>query len=234
MREASKRRQAPRYELIFPVRYQARPEGKVPQVGSGQTRDLGETGARLDLPEHLPQGTFVSLVLEGEAGSLAVEATVVWSERVSRPGGGIRHGVAFAPLSPEDQQRLRALLQRHGAVRSRIAMLQPMPLRVRATLQVRLLDLSMGGARIEHRSLLRPGSECLLEFPAAFGPLALSAQVLRSTIVGVEEEASGGPRLRHESGLAFVNVTADQRTALTQLLGRLGSGEGLAGVVTVP
>ncbi len=224
---------APRYEMNLPVHYQAPPGGPPgAHAGSGQTRDVSETGACLDLPEPLPTGALVSLILDSEAGPLALEATVVWGERGSPSGGKIRHGVTFSTLSLEQQQSLGALLRRHGTVRTRIAMLEPLPLRARATLEVRLLDLSLGGARIEHCSLLRPGSACALEFPATL-PLVLTARVTRSTVVGVEEEATGGRLLRYESGLAFVNLTPEQRTALAQLLERLGSDGGMAGVVTV-
>ncbi len=203
-------------------------------AGSGQTRDLSETGACLDLPEPLPPGTLVGLIVDWEAGPLALEATVVWGQRARQPGGSIRHGVAFSVLSRDQQQRLGTLLRQHGTVRSRMALSEPLPLRARATLEVRLLDLSPGGARIEHYSLLRPGAPCALEFPAPRAPLILTAQVVRSAIAGVEEDPTGGRLLRYESGLAFVNVTPEQQTALTLLLERLGSGGGMAGFVTIP
>ncbi len=232
MGDASRTPPAPRYEMGLPVRYQVLPGGP---AGAGQTRDVSATGACLDLPEPLPAGTLVDLVLDCVADPLALEATVVWGKRGSPSGGRIRHGVAFSILSPEQQRRLGGLLERHGTVRTRTMMRAPLPLRARATLEVRLLDLSLGGARIEHSSLLRPGSACLLEFPAAHGLLVLTAQVARSIVAGVAEEAaSGGRLLRYESGLAFINLTPEQRTALAQLLARLGSGGGMAGFVTLP
>ncbi len=224
----------PRYLVTLPVRYQALPvERWVSRTGSGQTRDLSETGACLELPDPLALGTFLSLGLHVEPDRLTVQARVVWVERASLPGAGTLHGVSFPQITPDQQQVLQALLRRNRAVRSRAAMVPPLPVHARAPMQLRLLDLSLSGACIEHLACLRPGSSCVLEFPPALGPLALTAQVVRSVVVGVE-----GPRqarrLRYESGVAFVNVTPDQRAALAHLLGRLSSGEVGEGVVPVP
>ncbi len=235
MKESSGTRWAPRYELCLPIRYQVPPDGPPGgHAGFGQTRDVSETGACLDLPEPLPTGTRMGLVVDWEAGPLAVEATVVWGERSSPSGGRLRHGVAFSILSPEQQRSLEGLLRRLGTVRTRIAVPEPLPLRARATLEVQLLDLSLGGARIAHHSLLRPGAPCALEFPSSRGPLVLTARVTRSTVVGVDGEATGDRLLRYESGLAFVNLTPEQQTALARVLDRLGSGGGMAGFVTIP
>ncbi len=99
--------------------------------------------------------------------------------------------------------------------------------RPRATLEVSLCDLSVKGARIEHLSLLRPGSRCTLELPAPFAPLALSAEIVWSKVVGTEEEVHGQRRLRYQSGLAFTGITAEQQVALGTTLERLSPGGGL-------
>ncbi len=225
----------PRYWVTVPVRYQALPvEGWVSRTGSGQTRDLSETGACLELPDPLALGTFLIMVLHVEPDRLTVQATVVWVERARLPGAGTLHGVTFPQITPDQRQGLQALLRRNRAVRSRAAMVPPLPVHARAPMQLRLLDLSLSGACIEHFACLRPGSSCVLEFPPALGPLALTAQVVRSVVVGVEQGPREARRLRYESGVAFVNVTPDQRAALAHLLGRLSSGEVGEGVVPVP
>ena len=73
----------------------------------------------------------------------------------------------------------------------RIALPQRPTARARATLEVRLLDLSLKGARIEHLNLLRPNSACDLELPAALGFLVLAAQVRWSRVDGTEPRAEG-------------------------------------------
>lgn len=99
--------------------------------------------------------------------------------------------------------------------------------RVRATLEVRLLDLGTTGARIEHHSLLRPGVTCTLDLPQALGGLALSVRVVRSAVVGTATGPSGDQVLCYESGVAFVEPTKDQQAALEAIVERLAAGEAL-------
>lgn len=90
--------------------------------------------------------------------------------------------------------------------------------RVRPTLEARLVDLSLSGARIEHQGLLRPGFPCTMELPAAKGPVALSSRIVWSSVVGSEKGADGERILRYESGLEFTDLTAEQRAALSSFL----------------
>jgi hypothetical protein len=99
--------------------------------------------------------------------------------------------------------------------------------RARATLEVSLCDLSAKGARIEHLSLLRPGSRCTLDLPPPFGPLALAAEIVWSKVVGTEQGSEGQPRLRYQSGLAFTGITAEQQAVLGKALERIIPGGGL-------
>lgn len=99
--------------------------------------------------------------------------------------------------------------------------------RARATLDVSLCDLSIKGARIEHPSLLRPGSRCTLELPPPFGPLALTAEIVWSKVVGTEEEADGQRRLLYQSGFAFTGTTEDQQAVLGKALERIKPGGAL-------
>jgi hypothetical protein len=96
--------------------------------------------------------------------------------------------------------------------------------RVRATLQVRLLDLGTTGARIEHHNVLRPGFTCTLELPAALGSLVLAARVVRSAVVGTAKGPAGDQILRYESGVAFADLTEAQQATLERVLDRLASG----------
>jgi hypothetical protein len=99
--------------------------------------------------------------------------------------------------------------------------------RIRATLSARLLDLSITGVRIEHHNLLRPGLPCTIELPETLGALILPARVARSTVAGTEDGPAGERLLRYESGLAFGDLTADQRAALENVLGRFAPGKPL-------
>lgn len=99
--------------------------------------------------------------------------------------------------------------------------------RVRATLDTQLLDIGSTGARIEHYNLLRLGFRCTLELPPALGGPVLPVRVVRSAVAGTDTGSAGEQLLRHESGVAFLELTAAQRTRLEGVLDRLASGETL-------
>jgi len=90
--------------------------------------------------------------------------------------------------------------------------------RVREVREVRLVDLSVQGARIEHRGLLPPGSPCRLELPSALGDLVLAAEGVWSTVIGAERTTQGERRLLSRTGLKFGRPTAEQRRALAESL----------------
>jgi hypothetical protein len=98
--------------------------------------------------------------------------------------------------------------------------------RARATLNVRVLDLSAGGARIEHTDLLRPGATYAFELPPALGSLTITVRIVHSAVVGTEPTPEGERNLRYQSGLAFVGITSDQQSALAAILERLTPGSG--------
>lgn len=102
--------------------------------------------------------------------------------------------------------------------------------RARVPLDVRFLDLSLTGVRIEHLDWLRPGSSCTLEFPPALGSLVLSARIVHSAVVGSEQSPEGYRLIRCKSGLVFVDVSAEQQAVLVDTLERLsrerGGGKG--------
>ncbi len=99
--------------------------------------------------------------------------------------------------------------------------------RAHATLDVQLLDLSMTGARVEHVDLLRPGFSYSLELQSALGAVVLPVRIVHSTVVGTDPIAEGQRRLRYQSGLEFVSLTADQEAALAGIVERLNPGGSL-------
>ncbi len=92
------------------------------------------------------------------------------------------------------------------------------PARVRGLQQVRLLNLSLGGAQIEHLDPLQPGVACVLDLPPPSEALNLPAQVVWCTIVGRKRKRAGESHLVARSGLRFTTLTAEQRTALAATL----------------
>ena len=133
-----------------------------------------------------------------------------------RRGRGARsagqHGEGALGMSKASERR-RAPRMRVGS---------RMGTQARAWLDVRLVDVSLTGARIEHRDVLQPGSTCTFEFPPALGGLMVAVRVVRSTIVGAEPGTGDQPLARYQSGLEFVGMKADQRARLAGIVERLG------------
>lgn len=90
--------------------------------------------------------------------------------------------------------------------------------RTQATLEIRLVDLSVTGARIEHLVLLRPGSSVSIELPTAMKPQALVARVVWSKVMGGEQTPEGERHLHYQSGLTFTGLTADETLLLASSL----------------
>jgi hypothetical protein len=90
-------------------------------------------------------------------------------------------------------------------------------------MDVRLIDLSTFGARIEHLDLLRPGSACTFELPPSVGAMTLSARIIHSSVIGAAPTRDGERQLRYQSGLVFTGVTVDQQSTLEIALEKLTS-----------
>jgi hypothetical protein len=99
--------------------------------------------------------------------------------------------------------------------------------RARATLDVQICDLSLKGARIEHLSLLRPGSTCTLELPPPYGGMVLAAQVVWSRVIGTQEGHPGERHLRYQTGIRFAQITKEQQAVLGSALEKIIPAGGL-------
>jgi hypothetical protein len=90
--------------------------------------------------------------------------------------------------------------------------------RVRGVREVRLLDLSLAGAQIEHLAALRLGAACGLELPPPGEACTLPAQVVWCTVIGRKRKLGGESHLVARSGLRFATLTAGQQAALAETL----------------
>jgi len=90
--------------------------------------------------------------------------------------------------------------------------------RVRGLREVRLLDLSLTGAQIEHLDLFRLGASCALDLPPPCGALSLPVQVVWCTVIGRKRTLGGKSHLVTRSGLRFTMLTGAQHTALVDTL----------------
>ena len=90
--------------------------------------------------------------------------------------------------------------------------------RVRGVEEVRLLDLSVARAQIEHLATLRLGAACALELPPPGEACTLPAQVVWCTIIGRKRKLGGESHLVARSGRRFTRLTGAQHTALGDTL----------------
>lgn len=103
----------------------------------------------------------------------------------------------------------------------RTLLAESVPAWIRGIPRVRLLDLSLKGARIAHLDLLRPGAACELELPVALRSLVLAAEVVWCRVIGQERGVRRERHLQSHSGLRFHALTDYQRIVLAGLLRQL-------------
>jgi len=89
--------------------------------------------------------------------------------------------------------------------------------------EVRLLDLSLTGAQIEHLDLFHLSASCALDFPPPFGALTLPAQVVWCAVIGRQRKLGGSAHLVARSGLRFTKLTGAQHTTLADTLRHLAA-----------
>lgn len=110
---------------------------------------------------------------------------------------------------------------------ARLTFKEPIHELVTATHDVRILDLSLGGARVEHTDILRPGGACHLRVPLGNRRVTLPCRVVWSMAVGRAQGEVHGTGLLFHSGLEFGDPSSDLRTLLAAYLEAEGipSGE---------
>src|SRR5688572_2715926 len=79
-----------------------------------------------------------------------------------------------------------------------------------------LIDLSLEGAAVIHRSPVKAGSSATLIFPS-YGGIYIPCQVLRS-IVQVRRGGDDGPEYVFRSAIAFTKIPPEQETSLHEFL----------------
>ena len=143
-----------------------------------------------------------------------------WTARQSRPGrppaegtGGIdveQGGEEGAMVEAPDRRRVaRITIPWH---------LSGFELELRL---VRLLDLSLDGARIEHLEHLHEGVVCFIDLPPALGRVRLTGRVVWTRLHKGEQTLEGERHRYYQSGISFTGVTAEQQTALAASLEKL-------------
>lgn len=101
------------------------------------------------------------------------------------------------------------------------------PLRGQAngTEPLSILNVSRGGAMIEHRFLIRPGTIIHLKLPFDLGGHILRSRVAWSSLMATARTASGGKTTVYRSGLEFLDpVSGAVETLLSRSEAELAVG----------
>jgi hypothetical protein len=204
MPENSERRQFGRYFIVLPFVHKP-DDPAAGHVGVGWTRNVGEGGTCVDLPESLPPRTPLRVRLQTRQGVIELEAQVVWTGEQPTGGGGIRHGLAFAPVSPEQHQALQDLLLVEGE--KRLAGVR-LPLDISVTcqprgspgrpVQGRTGNMSRGGLLLHLSEPVPPETVLELTLHTTHGRLTAEGEVVW---VEPPEQRTPGEPVRH--GLRF-------------------------------
>ena len=204
MPDNSERRQFGRYLIVLPILHKPG-DPEAGNVGVGWTRNVGEGGICVDLAECLDPQTPVRVRLQTEQGTIEVEAHVVWTGEPPPEGGGVRHGLAFAPISPDQHQALQDLLLSEGEKRQAGIRL-PLDLSVTCqprgsagvSVQGRTGNMSRGGLLLHLSEPVPPETVLELTLHTPHGPLTAEGEVVW---VEPPERRTPGEPVRH--GLRF-------------------------------
>lgn len=90
---------------------------------------------------------------------------------------------------------------------------------------MRLVDLSPGGARVEHEHPFSEGFLCFLKLSPALGGVWLQGEVAWSREAGRREVREGEWVISYQSGIRFTMLTLGQREGLTAALEFLKAAE---------
>jgi hypothetical protein len=205
MFDRSEWRQSARYVITLPLLLKS--DGFAPaRVVVGWTRNLSEGGSCVDLPERLRPRTPLTVHLQADHDIVEGEAQVVWTGEPAPAGEGIRHGLAFTRISPEQNQTLKAVLRSRGEKRQagmRVPYEVPVTCqpkgRAESPVQGRTDNMSRGGILLRVPAVFPPEKVLELTLHTSYGPLAAEGAVVW---VEPEERRIPGKPIRH--GMRFI------------------------------
>lgn len=85
-----------------------------------------------------------------------------------------------------------------------------------------ILNLSLGGALVEHQGPLLVGSECALTLPVTGAPVRVRSRVVHSAVSGRATGPPGEGQLIYHTGLEFLKVSAEVESVLAALIRSYG------------
>lgn len=108
---------------------------------------------------------------------------------------------------------------------ARLTLSEPLLDQVTASQDVAILDLSLGGARVEHTIILRPGSSCHLRVPLKTQHILVLCSIIWSRAIGRTDATQGGA-LQYQSGLEFSQLSTEAQALLTAFIEERGTPPG--------
>ena len=212
------RRKHPRYPIVVPILYGPDSSDSV-MAGAGWTRDLGEGGAGLELPERLEVSAPIRLLFRTDQGGIAAEGQVIWAEGPLQTGG-VLHGVAFTRMVSAQHQAMQDLLLRKRMVWQGVVRI---PLELSVTYQLKGQPRSLHQGQTENVSrrglLLRlplvysPGTSLEVTLHTPHGHLAAEGTIVR--VEPLEAQTPGEP-IRH--GFHFTDISHATQMTLGRVL----------------
>ncbi len=101
---------------------------------------------------------------------------------------------------------------------ARLTLKEPVAGDVTASHDVHILDLSLGGARVEHTNVLRPGSTCYIRLPLKQQVVTAMGRIVWSKAVGLAEAEHGAAGLLYQSGMEFSGLSREAQSLLKAFL----------------
>lgn len=101
---------------------------------------------------------------------------------------------------------------------ARLTFKEPVTGDVTASHDVHILDLSLGGARVEHTIILRPGSSCYLRLPLKEQVVTVMGRVVWSRAIGRATVNPSGTGLVYQSGVEFGALSPEANSLLEAFL----------------
>jgi hypothetical protein len=104
--------------------------------------------------------------------------------------------------------------------------------RIVASYEATMVNLSLGGALVEHSSMVRPGSMSQLILPQATGEVRIACRVVRSDL-NRRETRGGASVVIYRTGLEFINPSPEVLATIEELIATSRPGGGTTGPTTV-
>ena len=101
-----------------------------------------------------------------------------------------------------------------------------------ASYEATLVNLSLGGALVEHSSMVRPGSMSQLILPHGTGEIRITCRVVRSALAR-RETRGGASVVIYQTGLEFLNASPEALAVAEELIAASRAGGGAPGPTTV-